>query len=209
MKRIIISDNQYYLNAFTNINCSKTVTSDLAFVVNSAIYDDAIVIVYITDNSAMLKILDELIKMNILKIFVEQFQWPRRVKLTSLSNIYILPGRMDIDQFWETIEKCLLSLSDVVQIRPDRVRGSEWITMLYLMSGISNRHLAQILNTSEKTISGRMNSLSIKMGLTGLNKATQLIAMNFFYLIYISTKPVAERRYFTRIQRDILESVSK
>ncbi|MFV5930387.1 hypothetical protein ACLIKC_25375 [Klebsiella aerogenes] len=209
MKRIIISDNQYYLNAFTNINCSKTVTSDLAFVVNSAVYDGAIVIVNITDNAAMLKILDELIKMNILKIFVEQFQWPRRVKLTSLSNIYILPGRMDIDQFLETIEKCLLSLSDVVQIRPDRVRGSEWITMLYLMSGISNRHLAQILNTSEKTISGRMNSLSIKMGLTGLNKATQLIAMNFFYLIYISTKPVAERRYFTRIQRDILESVSK
>ena len=77
------------------------------------------------------------------------------------------------------------------------------------MSGISNRHLAYMLKTSEKTLSGRVNNLAIKLGLVGFNKALQLRAMNLFYLIYTLNKPAEKRNYFMKQQKAILESVKK
>ncbi|MFS7593896.1 hypothetical protein ACJ8CP_08035 [Klebsiella pneumoniae] len=68
--------------------------------------------------------------------------------------------------------------------------------MLYLMSGISNRQLAYMLKTSEKTLSGRVNNLAIKLGLVGFNKALQLRAMNLFYLIYTLNKPAEKKKLF-------------
>ncbi|WP_241753920.1 hypothetical protein, partial [Klebsiella pneumoniae] len=107
------------------------------------------------------------------------------------------------------IESCMLALASVISINPEKIRGSEWSTMLYLMSGISNRQLAYMLKTSEKTLSGRVNNLAIKLGLVGFNKALQLRAMNLFYLIYTLNKPAEKRNYFMKQQKAILESVKK
>jgi len=74
------------------------------------------------------------------------------------------------------------------------------------MSGISSHNLAQMLNTSEKTIIGRINSIILKMGDSGLNKATQLETIHLFYLIYKSRKSAKERLYFKKHQSYISAS---
>ncbi|SBY12721.1 Uncharacterised protein [Klebsiella pneumoniae] len=210
MKIVVISDNFFFRNAFaTTIKSSKTVMSEDAFIVSSKSYDGAIVIISIANKDVMLKILGEVMKMNVLKIFLEPLHWPSRVNVFKMHNVYIVPYRMKLNQFIETIESCMLALASVISINPEKIRGSEWSTMLYLMSGISNRQLAYMLKTSEKTLSGRVNNLAIKLGLVGFNKALQLRAMNLFYLIYTLNKPAEKRNYFMKQQKAILESVKK
>ncbi|MCU6359058.1 LuxR C-terminal-related transcriptional regulator [Enterobacter quasiroggenkampii] len=161
----------------------------------------------ISDKDIMLNILACIMLHKPLAIFIQPLQWPSRARVFCMCNVFILPGRMCMVHLLTVIRKCLLSTSGVFRINLERVKSSEWSAMLYLMSGISNRHLAQMLNASEKTISGRVKSLAIKMGLSGLNKATQLNAMNFFYDIYTSRKSTEERNYFKKQQALVSESV--
>ncbi|MEN0635537.1 MULTISPECIES: hypothetical protein [Enterobacteriaceae] len=207
MKIIIISDNQFYLHAFTNVDCSMTVTSDLALDINHEAYDNAIVIISETDNTTMLDILGSVIKINAVAVFIEPMQWPKKTKLTNIYNIYILPPKMNFNHLMDTIEKSMLPQSNSVSVNPEKIRASEWSTMLHLMTGISNRNLAHMFKSSEKTISGRIISLSIKTGLAGLNRGTQLNAMYLFYMIYTLTKPMEKRKYYKKQYEYILESV--
>ncbi|MEI6999252.1 hypothetical protein ACOQJ6_27545, partial [Klebsiella pneumoniae] len=72
MKIVVISDNFFFLNSFpTTIKSSQTVMSEDAFIVSSKSYDGAIVIISIANKDVMLKILGEVMKMNVLKIFLE------------------------------------------------------------------------------------------------------------------------------------------
>ncbi|NIH92205.1 hypothetical protein FHW31_003680 [Enterobacter asburiae] len=66
------------------------------------------------------------------------------------------------------------------------------------MSGISSHNLAQMHNSSEKTISGRINSIILKMGDSDLNKATQLETIHIFHLIYTSRISAKARLYFKK-----------
>ncbi|MCU6349109.1 hypothetical protein KW812_18805 [Enterobacter quasiroggenkampii] len=186
-----------------------TVTSDLAFDINHGAYDNAIVIISETDNATMLNILGDVIKINAVSVFIEPMQWPKKTKLTNIYNIYILPPKMNFNHLMDTIEKSMLPQSNSVNINPVKIRASEWTTMLHLMSGISNRSLAHMTKSSEKTISGRITSLSIKTGLTALNKGTQLNAMYLFYLIYTLTQPIEKRKYYKKQYKTILESVKQ
>ncbi|MGG8135385.1 hypothetical protein PGO54_15010 [Klebsiella aerogenes] len=209
MEIIIVSDNQFYLHAFTNINCSMMITPDLAFDINYSVYDSAIVIISVSNNHTMLNILEGIIKKNTITVFIEPTQWSKRIKLTNIYNIYILPSKMHLHFLMETIRKSISSQCDCVRIRPEKIQGSEWSTMLHLMSGISNRNLAPMLKSSEKTISGRLISLSMKTGLSKLNKAKQLNAIYLYYLIYILSKPAEEKIYYRKQCKDILEFVRK
>lgn len=209
MKIVVISDNFFFRNAFaTTIKSSKTVMSEDAFIVSSKSYDGAIVIISIANKDVMLKILGEVMKMNVLKIFLEPLHWPSRMNVFKMHNVYIVPYRMKLNQFIETIESCMLALASVISINPEKIRGSNEHDAIF-NEQYSNRQLAYMLKTSEKTLSGRVNNLAIKLGLVGFNKALQLRAMNLFYLIYTLNKPVEKRNYFMKQQKAILESVKK
>lgn len=211
MKIIVISDNQFYRNAFTDILNSSNVSPEDALLVNeqggAEFYGGAVVVISIADKDLMLAVLSGVMNSNTLAVFVQPAQWPSRTRIFYTCNVYILPGRMRMEQLIMVIKKCLSCSSGVFRINPDKVKGSEWSAMLYLMSGISNRNLAHMLNESEKTISGRVNSLAVKMGLCGLNKATQLNAMHLFYLIFTSRKSGEEWNYYKKQRAFISESV--
>ncbi|SEP23748.1 hypothetical protein [Enterobacter sp. NFIX58] len=211
MKMIVISDNFFYRNAFTDASNVIAVSPEYVFIAdekgNADFCEGAVVIISISDKSMMTEVLSGVMNKKAFAVFIEPAHWPARTRIFYTGNIYILPGRMGMKQLISTIRKCLSCTAGVFRINPDRVRASEWSAMLYLMSGISNRRLAQMLNTSEKTLSGRVNSLALKMGLSGLNKATQLNAMHLFYLIYTSRKSAEEKHYYRRQQAYITDSV--
>ncbi len=211
MKMIVISDNIFYRNAFTGVGNSVAVSPEYASLINekedSGFYNGVIVVIHIAEKNLMIDILAAIMNKNARAIFIEPAQWPARTRVFHACDVFILPNRMHIKNMMAVIKLSLTCSSGVYKINPDKVRASEWSAMLYLMSGISNRHLAQMLNTSEKTISGRVNSLAIKMGVSGLNKATQLNAMHLFYLIHTSRKSAEERHYFRKQQAYISASV--
>ncbi|NIH92187.1 hypothetical protein FHW31_003662 [Enterobacter asburiae] len=211
MKMIVISDSYFYRNAFSGVNDCITVSPDDVTLISREksfdFYVNSVIVLSISDKDIMLNVLAFVILQKALAIFIEPVQWPSRARVFYTCNVFILPGKMRMEHLLTVIRKCLLSTSGVFRISLERVKSSEWSAMLYLISGISNRHLAQMLNASEKTISGRIKSLAIKMGLSDLNKATQLNAMNLFYGIYISRKSAEERNYFKKQQALVSESV--
>lgn len=211
MKMIVISDNQFYINAFCNSNNCIAISPEHLSLINEqnkpGFYARTVIIISIADKNTMLNVLAAVMIKNALAVFIQPVQWPAIKRVFYTCNVYVLPSRMRMEQLMSIIKNCLLCSSGVFSINPDKVKNSEWNTMLYLLSGISNRHLSQMLNASEKTISGRVNSLAIKMGLSGLNKATQLNAMHLFYQIYTSRKSAGERNYFKKQQAYISESL--
>ncbi len=211
MKMIVISDNIFYRNAFTGVGNSVAVSPEYASLINetedSDFYNGVIVVIHIAEKSLMIDILAAIMNKNTRAIFIEPAQWPARTRVFYTCNVFILPNRISINNLMAVVKLSLTCSSGVFRINPDKVRASEWSVMLYLFNGISNRHLAQMLNTSEKTISGRVNSLAMKMGVSGLNKATQLNAMYLFYLIYTLRKSAEERHYFRKQQAYISASV--
>ncbi|MBL1477109.1 hypothetical protein ELD80_32745, partial [Klebsiella pneumoniae] len=60
--------------------------SEDAFIVSSKSYDGAIVIISIANKDVMLKILGEVMKMNVLKIFLEPLHWPSRMNVFKMHN---------------------------------------------------------------------------------------------------------------------------
>lgn len=190
MKMVVISDNHFYCAAFSGVTNCVVVTPESGLMVTQEYegncFSDAVVVLNIGSKDLFFRVLQDLINKKCLSIFIEPVQWLSRIRVFYVCGMYILPGRMDLMRFMKTIKKCLSTSAGVMRIYQEKIKASDWNLIIHLMDGISSRDLAKRLDSSEKTISGRLSYLTKKMGLYGFNKATQVQVVYFFilYLLY-------------------------
>ncbi|EKS6735850.1 helix-turn-helix transcriptional regulator [Enterobacter ludwigii] len=188
MKMVVVSDNHFYGAAFSDVTNCVVVTPESGLMIAQGHEDnyfaEAVVVLNIGSKDLLFRVLKEIMKKKCVSIFIEPVQWLSRIRVFYACGIFILPGRMELLRFIKTIRKCLLTSAGVMRIEQGKVKASDWDIIIHLMGGVSSRELAKQLNSSEKTISGRLCSLSKKMGLYGFNKATQVQIVYFFYLMF-------------------------
>lgn len=188
MKMIVISDNYFYSAAFSDVTNCVVMTPESGLMIaqeyEGNCFSDAVVVLNIGNKDLLFRVLQGIVNKKCLSVFIEPVQWLSRIRVFYACGIYILPGRMELLRFMKTIRKCLLTSAGVMRIYQEKVKASDWDIIINLMDGISSRDLAKRLNSSEKTISGRLGFLTRKMGLYGFNKATQVQVVYFFYLMF-------------------------
>lgn len=202
MEMIVVSDNEFYLAAFSQIKDCMLITPKVMFASADKLLtstSERVFILSIGNVTVMLQVMEVLFKMKVKGIFIEPIMWPNHTRIFNVGNVYILPSKLRFPRLINTVKSCIISDRLVYKVNLSRVKGAEWNAMLYLMNGISSRKLALITHTSEKTISGRLRSLSCKIGFSGFNRATQLYRINLVYRIYILKKRSEMHQYAMRI----------
>ncbi|VTN55236.1 Uncharacterised protein [Klebsiella pneumoniae] len=195
MKMIVISDNQYYLEAFNDfINCNSVLPENVALTRRRS-FSDAIVIINISNGKDMLSVLDKVMKSNVLSVFIQGFHSMQKNNIYCFAGVYIIPYYVSINQFIHAIYDCMYSSEKEFQVSLSKIRTIEWDTATFLITGISNRKLSTLTTYSEKRISRVIRTLSDKLGLSEMNRAYQLSVINTIYLIYVRRQNIKNKCY--------------